>query len=177
MIEDNNQEQRIHFEQNIVNLDVYNTLKEEVTCRVCEEVLCRPERCRNCDYSYCSPCLQLAGRRCPNCGEQGEFDAKVRGVYRNLDRMLFSCGQCLRTHSYAALEHCEMRLCRDCNALIHRDDLLHKCRYKCWACMLSQRLGICRRTSKSPLADLGLVSDVRYADCSVNPVSPSTKKI
>eukprot|EP00801_Mesodinium_rubrum_P004857 Mrub_04860.p1 GENE.Mrub_04860~~Mrub_04860.p1 ORF type:complete len:398 (-),score=53.24 Mrub_04860:13-1158(-) len=112
-------------------------IKDEVTCKICDDILCRPMRCRNCEYAYCQECLQLAGSKCPNCNQKDEFDSKVLGVYRILDRLDFKCLQCGQSHNYSALSQCDQSLCPDCNNVIDRDDFLHKCSYRCWNCQES----------------------------------------
>lgn len=79
-------------EKYIVKNEVYEALKESVTCSICMNLMINPMVCPKCQNKMCKPCLdkwKAKGGKCPN-GCDSEFQ-KVIEKNNLITKIKFKC--------------------------------------------------------------------------------------
>ncbi len=62
----------------VINLDVYATVKDISTCPICTGIVINATQCNNCENCFCRSCIQswtLKSKTCPMC-KTSNFDTK-----------------------------------------------------------------------------------------------------
>ena len=82
-------------EEFIVKNDIYKTLKDDLYCPVCEELMVIPMECSKCQNNYCEKCIKKwkeKGGGCPNRCTSPEFK-KVIDKKRMILKIKFKCAK------------------------------------------------------------------------------------
>jgi len=79
-------------EENIVKNEVYEALKDDITCQICFKLMILPMVCPNCQNTICNKCVddwKKKGGTCPN-GCKSEFQ-KVIEKNNHIFKIKFKC--------------------------------------------------------------------------------------
>ena len=95
-------------EDQIVQKDLYNILKDSITCPLCFGIYINPVMCMKCQNTYCKKCAEDWGKRdnkCPNRCENPNYQESI-GKNEILSKLKFKCQNCdLEVDYNKALNH------------------------------------------------------------------------
>ena len=80
-------------EDQIVQKDLYNILKDSITCPLCFGIYINPVMCMKCQNTYCKKCAEDWGKRdnkCPNRCENPNYQESI-GKNEILSKLKFKC--------------------------------------------------------------------------------------
>ena len=81
----------------IIKDNLYLSLKELITCPLCQNVLKNPFLCIKCQKSYCKKCLEENSnlKICPDDGKESQF---IHSVFAEdmLSKLKYKCKNCLK---------------------------------------------------------------------------------
>lgn len=121
----------------IVNVGLYESIRELVACHICHGILIDPTTCCECESTYCKPCIQawkLNQRTniiCPMKCPDNNFHEPTRVLKNLLDKLEFKCSYCNSEiiYSYQGITkhyniECEKRMieCELCKNLVKYTD-------------------------------------------------------
>ena len=81
----------------IIKDQLYSSLKDLITCPLCQKILKNPYMCCKCQKSYCKKCLEENSnlKTCPNDKEETQF---IHSVFAEdmLSKLKYKCKNCLK---------------------------------------------------------------------------------
>ena len=93
-------------EEYITNRDLYESIKDSITCAICTNIIIKPTMCMNCQKAYCRRCIEHWNNiknYCPNKCDNPEYKKSV--VIANLlTKLNFTCKDCFSTVNYDQME-------------------------------------------------------------------------
>ena len=105
-------------EENIINdqKQFYESIKDLIYCLICQQIMVKPVRCKNCQSSFCRNCLEnwvYQKNSCPIRCHDLDFQTDI--VKSNLlSKLNFTCPECYKVVNY---EQMEMHILSKCDTV------------------------------------------------------------
>ena len=80
-------------EETIIKNELYDTLKDDITCSICHHLMIHPVMCMNCLNIYCNKCIENCknkGESCPNNCKEFNFK-DVISKNNHINKFKFRC--------------------------------------------------------------------------------------
>ena len=118
---------------------IYSSLKDLITCPLCQKILKNPYMCCKCQKSYCKKCLEENSnlKTCPNDKEESQF---IHSVFAEdmLSKLKYKCKNCfkeviqsdIKAHLQDNCEHNELERKKTLVEEIHTKKTLIKLSFK-----------------------------------------------
>ena len=92
--------------ETIIKDDIYNVIKDSITCPICYNILKEPVMCMKCQNSFCKKCVdKMENIKCPNKCEEPNYQKSMMKI-NILVKLKFKCKYCKSIMSYEdALKH------------------------------------------------------------------------
>lgn len=87
----------------ITNKDVYETIREEINCKICLGILINPKQCSNCETSFCGICIkgwEEKKKTCPMRCNNYKIQEASRVIKNMLVKLTIKCDNCDETVNY-----------------------------------------------------------------------------
>ena len=90
-------------QNNVHNLDLFNTIKDDVSCTICMLILNNPKQCNKCENLFCYLCIESwlkKNKSCPYKCKDFIVEDSSRFVKNMLAKIEFTCHVCKNHFSY-----------------------------------------------------------------------------
>ena len=89
-------------EKNVINSQIYATIKDQIICTICKDIMIAPMICLNCQNSFCKTCIEkwnLLKQNCPFRCKSPNFKKSVT-INQLVSKLEFKCEECNATLNY-----------------------------------------------------------------------------
>ena len=105
-------------EENIINdqKQFYESIKDLIYCLICQQIMIKPVRCKNCQHSFCRNCIEFwiyNKNYCPIKCQDPEFQKDIT-TSNLLSKLNFTCPECYQVVNY---DRMEMHLLSKCDTV------------------------------------------------------------
>ena len=93
-------------EKYIINRNLYESIKDSVTCAICSNIIINPTVCMNCQKAYCRNCIthwNNLKHYCPYKCDNSKYNKSIV-VANLLSKLNFTCKDCFNIVNYDKME-------------------------------------------------------------------------
>ena len=93
-------------EKNIIKDEIYNSIKNSITCIICFDIIYEPMMCMKCQGVYCKDCINKwskEDKKCPNRCINPNYKNSIQ-ISQLLTKIKFECEKCHSEIYYNEME-------------------------------------------------------------------------
>ena len=102
-MKDKNEFNLIIEESMIKNINEINTIKDELTCEICNRIVIKPKQCNSCETIYCEKCInewKNKNNSCPKRCSKFILTEPSKIIKKLLDKLIIQCVYCKKDFNY-----------------------------------------------------------------------------
>ena len=102
-MEDNDNQELFIDDSTITNINEYNSIKDEITCEICQGILVKPKQCISCESIFCENCINSwlkKNNSCPKRCSKFEIKDCPRLMKKLLEKLIIQCSFCKKEFNY-----------------------------------------------------------------------------
>jgi hypothetical protein len=87
----------------IKNISEYNSIKDEIICEICQNILLRPKQCESCESFFCENCINSwlkKNNSCPKRCQRFAIKECPRLLKKLLEKLVILCPICKKEFNY-----------------------------------------------------------------------------
>ena len=103
-------------EQMIKNIKDYNSIKDEITCEICQGILIKPKQCISCETNFCEKCINkwlTKNNSCPKRCSEFKLKECSKLMKKLLEKLIIQCNLCKNEFNYETFVYKHFEKCAE----------------------------------------------------------------
>jgi len=103
-------------ESMIKNINEYNSIKDEITCEICQGILLNPKQCESCESIFCEKCINnwlSKNNSCPKRCNKFVIKECPKLMKKILEKLIIECPLCKNEFNYESFVYKHFDKCAE----------------------------------------------------------------